>query len=182
MYETAFQCPKFFSMVQRICSTERGLIHYSRCNIWEQGLRQLKRWTVLQIEHSTHTHGKHYGHASQLYSDCADPMVSGQPTIDCASIDRLEYECRPLSFVQHGAFNFSFRDIEDDDYFSQNAAPASPLDGARADRMITAVSFSRHKKGVSSLYMAIATSNGSVTIMSTKDWRTVHVRLQSGTH
>jgi len=40
-------------------------------------------------------------------------MVSGQPTIDCASIDRLEYECRPLSFVQHGAFNFSFRDIEE---------------------------------------------------------------------
>jgi hypothetical protein len=76
----------------------------------------------------------------------------------------------------------SFRDIEDDDSFSQNAAPASPLDGARADRTITAVSFSRHKKGVSSLYMAIAKSNGSVTIMSTKDWHTVKVRLQSGTY
>jgi len=68
---------------------------------------------VNQSEHSTHAHGKHYGHVSLLYSDCADPMVSGQPTIDCASIDRLEYECRPLSFVQHGAFNFSFRDIEE---------------------------------------------------------------------
>jgi WD40 repeat protein len=70
----------------------------------------------------------------------------------------------------------SFFDIEDDSSFSQNAPPWSPLDSARADRVITAVSFSRHKKKVPSLYIAFASSNGTVTIKSTKDWRTVQVR------
>jgi WD40 repeat protein len=74
----------------------------------------------------------------------------------------------------------SFLDIEDVDSFSQNAPPWSPLDSARADRVITAVSFSRHKKKDPSLYIAFASSNGTVTIKSTKDWRTVQVRLQSG--
>jgi WD40 repeat protein len=72
----------------------------------------------------------------------------------------------------------SFLDIEDDDSFSPNGPPSSPLDSARADSVITAVSFSRHKKKMPSLYIAFASSNGTVTIKSTKDWRTVQVRKQ----
>jgi len=70
----------------------------------------------------------------------------------------------------------SFRDIEEVKSFSHTTAPFSPLDNTQANAVVGAVSFSRHRKGGASQYMAIAYSNGCVTIISTKDWRITKVR------
>ena len=65
----------------------------------------------------------------------------------------------------------SFRDVDEVESFSHNTAPFfSPLDNANVNAVVGAVSFSRHRKGSASQYMAIAYSNGCVTIISTVDW------------
>ena len=74
----------------------------------------------------------------------------------------------------------SFRDIEDSDSFALEPSPSCQLDDAPLDTVVTAVSFSRHKKGTSSRYMAVAKSDGGVTIMNTKGWHVVEVRGKVG--
>lgn len=74
----------------------------------------------------------------------------------------------------------SFQDIEEVESFSHTTAPFSPLDNTQTNAVVGAVSFSRHRKGTASLYMAIAYSNGCVTIISIKDWRIMKVRFYKG--